>query len=807
MNLFVCLLAAGICLCFLSLVNAESRLSRSAIERAVLAAKAEVDSAYEFSRRESIDRVRRNAGSPSDVLRLLKQPAGLTRSAVRAADYMDNAVKLIKRSLETRSKRFINGTTTLSIEALQSIANLTGCSIQQRPPTCTSTSNSDKFRTASSVCNNIQNTLWGSSNTPFARWLPAEYQDGISLPKGWDPLMPINNRILPLVREVSNRILRFTNPAVDSDTLYTHLVTLFGQWTDHDLTFTPSSPLITSYGSSVACDQSCDRREPCFPIKIPSVDPRFGVNSQQCIPLIRSAATCGQSVPNVTPRQQINALTAFIDVGQVYGSDDVKAGFLRNLTTDEGLLRVNTQFSDNGRELMPFANSSVNICANRARITGGNPQEVPCFAAGDGRSNENIGLTSVHTLLMREHNRLARALAKLNPTWNGERIYQEARKIMGGYFQVLTFRDYLPHIVGPDFVAKHLSNYPGYDRNVDPSIANVFATAAYRFAHLAVQPVMFRLDEQYQEHRLFPSPPLHTTFFASWRVVFEGGLDPLLRGLVGRPTKLNTQSKMMTDELRDKLFQFSAKLALDLASLNMQRGRDHGIPGYNKWRKFCGLSQPQSLSDLAIVMNSTILARNLMDLYGTPDNIDVWLGGVAEPFVPGGRVGPLLGCLISKQFERIRQGDRFWWENDGVFTEAQRSSLRQTSFARIICDNTGITEVPQNPFLYRPRGSGYTRCENIPAFDLTPWNDNSGPPGPPGPQGPSGPPELISATVRQRSKRQSERSPVLLLAEIDGPTRRRLLRLTLMRCLLSGITAFKGADGRAVTAHLCYILT
>lgn len=81
--------------------------------------------------------------------------------------------------------------------------------------------------------------------------------------------------------------------------------------------------------------------------------------------------------------------------------------------------------------------------------------------------------------------------------------------------------------------------------------------------------------------------------------------------------------------------------------------------GYNKWRQFCGLSQPQNLSDLAKVMNNLTLARSLLDLYGTPDNIDVWVGGSAEPFVPGGKVGPLFGCLIATQFQKIRQGDRY----------------------------------------------------------------------------------------------------------------------------------------------------
>uniref|UniRef100_A0A8C9XWR6 Myeloid-specific peroxidase n=1 Tax=Sander lucioperca TaxID=283035 RepID=A0A8C9XWR6_SANLU len=710
-------------MCFLLL---ESHLSRSDIERAVSAAMANVDSVYEYSRRESLDRVRRNTANPSDILRLMKQPVGPTRTAVRAADYMDNAVKLIKRSLERREKRSINATDLISDDDLKVIADLTGCSAQVRIPSCRTTPNLDKFRTGSSNCNNKENSRLGSSNTPFARWLPAEYQDTISLPKGWDSECSLSTSC-PQVREVSNRILSTANADVESDPLYTLLVTFFGQWTDHDLSLTPQSPAIRSFSNGINCDQGCERTEPCFPIQFPRDDPRVG---EQCIPFFRSAPACGSGntgyifgASNV--RQQINSLTAYIDAGQVYGEEDIKARFLRDLTSDKGLLRVNTQFTDNGKELLPFSSSTTNVCATRARITNNtNAQEVPCFVGGDERTNENIALTSLHTLFVREHNRLARALANLNPQWDGERLYQEARKIMGGYMQVITFRDYLLHIVGPDFIAKQLSTYPGYDKNVDPSISNVFATAAYRFAHLMIQPFMFRLDEQYQEHPKFPSPLLHKSFFAPWRVIFEGGLDPIIRGLVGHQAKLNTQNHMMTNELRDRLFKFFAKLAMDLASLNMQRSRDHGLPGYNKWRGFCGLSQPQNQSELANVLNNTNLAKKLMDLYGTPDNIDVWLGGVAEPFVPGGRVGPLLACLISTQFQRVRQGDRLWWENEGVFTEAQRRSLRETSLARIICDNTGITDVPEKPFQYRPRGSGYTQCESISAFDLSPWREN-----------------------------------------------------------------------------------
>ncbi|XP_054466864.1 eosinophil peroxidase-like [Anoplopoma fimbria] len=723
----LCLIAAGLYLCLENHVNAEPRLSRSFIENAVIEAKTMVDSAYEYSRRESVERVRRNAVSPSDILRLVKQPVGSTRNAVRAADYMDNAVKLIKRSLERREKRSINATDLISEENLQIIAALTGCSPQRHPLSCKTTPNLNTFRTASSVCNNRNNVRLGSSNTPFTRWLPAEYQDKISLPKGWDRKR-VNGHLLPLVRAVSNNILRTANSDVESDTEYTRVVTIFGQWTDHDLSFTPHSPTIRSFSKGIDCDKTCERTEPCFPIEVPRKDPRF--ESEECIPFFRSAAACGSGntghiFGGSTVRQQMNSLTAFLDVGQVYGVEDTKARFLRDLTSDKGLLRVNTQYTDNGRELLPFATMVTNMCATRARITNdSNAEEVPCFLAGDERSNEHIGLTALHILFLREHNRVARALADLNPHWDGERIYQEARKILGGYSQVLTFRDYLLHIVGPDFIASQLSTYPGYDEDVDPSISNVFATAAYRFAHLMVQPFMFRLNEQYQEDPDNPSPLLHKAFFTPWRIVFEGGLDPLIRGLVGRPAKLNTQDHMMSDELRDRLFKFTSELALDLAALNMQRGRDHGLPGYNKWRKFCGLSQPKNQKQLARVLKSNKLAKKLLNLYRTPDNIDVWLGGVAEPFVRGARVGPLFACLIATQFQRIRQGDRLWWENNGVFTEVQRDSLKDTSLARIICDNTGITKVPAQPFQYRSSTSSYTECSDIPAFDLSPWRES-----------------------------------------------------------------------------------
>ncbi|KAM8742787.1 eosinophil peroxidase [Acanthopagrus schlegelii] len=734
--IFSVLLVLGVCLVPVHSKPAGEYLGSPLLQTCFEEAKKLVDDAYKYSREESLRRVRREVVKPHDALRLLKQPRADTRSAVRSADYMAQTLRLLNERVHRVHKRSLNATDLLSEEDLRRLSQISGCAARVRLPQCRTTPNLNKYRTITSICNNLNNPRLGSANTPFARWLPAEYDDGVSEPKGFRN-QTFSNFFLPLVRQVSNNILSTRDEDVVNDREFTHMVTLFGQWNDHDLTFTPFSPSIRSFSNGVNCDESCENIEPCIPIPIPPGDPRLPTGPDSCIPAFRSAPVCGTGFSaynfggEANRREQINALTAYLDLSQVYGSEDKLAQFLRNLTSDGGLLRINTEFRDNGRELLPFNPMVMNMCATRRRVTNdSNAREVPCFIAGDVRVDENIGLTSLHTLFMREHNRLARQLKRLNPHWDSETLYQEARKIMGAYTQVFVFRDYLPHIVGDDAMRRLLGRYPGYNDKVDASISNVFATAAYRFAHLAIQPNLARLDANYREHPQFPSVSLFKAFFSPWRIIFEGGIDPLLRGLVGRPAKLNTQDHMMVDALRERLFQFVQHLALDLGSLNMQRGRDHGLPGYNAFRKFCGLSQPRNQAELGQVLNNSDLARRLLQLYGTPDNIDIWLGGVAEPFVRGGRVGPLFACLIAKQFQKIRQGDRLWYQKPGVFTSRQRVALSSATLSRIICDNTGITSVPSDAFSVVSNRNRLVRCSSIRRLNLSAWRETSSCTGP-----------------------------------------------------------------------------
>ncbi|XP_063053961.1 thyroid peroxidase [Engraulis encrasicolus] len=541
------------------------------------------------------------------------------------------------------------------------------------------------------------------------------------------------------VRCVSHGVLYTHNENISLDSSLSHLLVEWGQWIDHDLVLTPQTHSSAAFRTGADCSRTCTRDSPCFPIQIPLSDPRTG--TQRCMPFFRSAPSCVGSLPTRHRREQLNAITSFVDASMVYGSSDQSASELRNLSSRLGLLALNPSHSDQGLALMPFLprrQPHLDPCGPRPGQNASEAEEeegpaeqqgnmTSCFqaASGDTRANEHLGMIALHTLFLREHNRLAEQLHQLNPHWSPDTIYQEARKILGAAHQILTWDHYVPRVLGEEVASRLVPPYQGYDPQVNPSIANVFATAAFRFAHVTVQPVVTRLGPGYEPSPRHPTLPLHNSLFASWRVVQEGGIDPVLRGLLLSPAKLQVSDQMMVEELTERLFQAQGGLPFDLGALNLQRGRDHGLPGYGAWRRICGLSEPSSEAELASIMGNPTLAQKLLALYGTPQNIDVWVGAIAEPLLPGGRVGTLLACLLAKQFRDLRDGDRFWWQREGVFSPAQRTALRDVSLSRIICDNTHIRLVPPDPFVRTRRTEDLLPCSHphIPSLNLTAWRE------------------------------------------------------------------------------------
>ncbi|XP_032299775.1 thyroid peroxidase [Coturnix japonica] len=702
------------------------------ITEAIQKASNLVDYATQYALKRNIQG--KGIASPTSLLTFSKFPEQDSQDISQAAERMEMSIQVLKQKVCKKYKRSLHPTDHLSADLLTMIANISGCLPYMLPPKCPSNCLANKYRLITGACNNREHTRWGASNTALARWLPPAYEDGLSQPRGWDPSIRYNGVRLPLVnwffsqvREVTRKIIHASNEAVTEDNLYADIIMVWGQYIDHDISFTPQSISRTSFLTGKECQMTCERQNPCFPIKVTTNDTLSkGVD---CLPFYRSSPTCGTgdhsilfgNLSALIPRQQINGLTSFIDASTVYGSTSNVENKLRNLTSEEGLLRVNSKHRDNGQEYLPFTDRVPSPCAQDSNTS--EDERIECFMAGDSRSSEVTSLTAMHTLWLREHNRLARALKAINSHWQAETVYQEARRIVGALHQIITLRDYIPKIIGQDAFNQYIGLYKGYDPTVNPTVSNVFATAAFRFGHATIQPIVRRLNAQYLNDPELPNLHLHEVFFSPWRLIKEGGLDPLIRGLLAHPAKLQVQGQLMNEELTDKLFVLSNNGSLDLASLNLQRGRDHGLPGYNDWREFCGLPKLETQTDLNAIITNQKVTEKIMELYHNPSNIDVWLGGLVEDFLPGARTGPLFACLIGKQMKALRDGDRFWWENDNVFTEAQKNELKKHSLSRVICDNTGISDVPVDAFQLGKFPQDFKDCSTIDGMNLEAWQE------------------------------------------------------------------------------------
>lgn len=208
------------------------------------------------------------------------------------------------------------------------------------------------------------------------------------------------------------------------------------------------------------------------------------------------------------PREQVNQITSYLDLSQVYGSSPQLSLDLRDLTESSGRLRMSLI---DGKEYLP---------QNHRKLWPNDCQQDPsrsnfeCFLAGDLRSNEQLALTVLHTLFLREHNRIANELKKLNNHWSGNRIYQETRNILIAKTQHIVFDHWLRYVLGPEEY-KRFDDYAGYNASEDSTVSNVFATAAFRFGHTIIQPFLSRLNESYEPHsKLTPKLNLFEVFFS-----------------------------------------------------------------------------------------------------------------------------------------------------------------------------------------------------------------------------------------------------------------------------------------------------
>ncbi|KAL9898512.1 peroxidasin homolog cardinal [Glossina fuscipes fuscipes] len=572
-----------------------------------------------------------------------------------------------------------------------------------------------KYRQANGECNNKKHPrYYGATLVPYRRMVNPDYGDGISSPRGSSR----NDSALPSARDVSLKIHR---ASYDTDSNFTIMLAVFGQFLDHDITATSLST--SQEGESINCCVVHDSKHPeCFPVVILPDDPYYSKFNVTCMNFVRSAPA---PTGHFGPRQQLNQATSFIDASMVYGNSELRQQKLRTMIN--GTLRM-FETSD-GRQLLPISTTFDDGC-NRAEMFR---EGKYCFESGDDRANENLLLTSMHLLWARQHNYLARGLQDENPTWDDETVFQESRRILAAQIAHITYNEFLPVLLGRELAAEkgllptqdNLDASDTYDRSINPTLANDFAAAAFRFAHTLL-PGLFNMTrnnstpEAIELHKMLFNP------FSLWQL---NGIDNALMGACN--TSVQRVDRFFSIEVTEKLFEgfpdeHKPICGLDLVSLNIQRGRDHGLPAYPIYRKHCKLPPTDTWEQLAKAVDAESL-ESMKQIYSSPQEIDVYTGALSEPPVAGAIFGPLLVCLISDQFIRLKMGDSHWYERKmgpQKFTKDQLHEIYGTKLSQIICRNgDDIKHIRKYVMEHRKdEPTDLIPCSDIPAFNFTPWN-------------------------------------------------------------------------------------
>ncbi|CAF4829679.1 unnamed protein product [Pieris macdunnoughi] len=560
--------------------------------------------------------------------------------------------------------------------------------------TCRTNKMSSRYRTFDGSCNNPVRSSWGQALTGYKRLLHPRYADGIE-----EPRRAMSHKELPSARLVSTDLANNSDVPNDRKTI---ALAVWSQFIYHDLVHTPVRKTIHTDQPIRCCDNSGLHLTPrylhpsCMPITVPDWDPDMTV----CMEYTRSVTTYRGDC-TFGAAEQMNQATHFLDGSHIYGANSRDAASLREKSG--GLLK--TSIVDD-EELLPLVGNPSEKCLVNS--------DGACFNTGDIRANLHPWLTAIHALFVREHNRIARSLAVLNPGWNSDKLYHEVRRIVVAELQHITYKYWLPALTGKSIDQLYDSYDVGYNSDTDPTITNAFATAAFHFVNSLLDQDIILIDGNVTSLRL------KQTYFKPELIAKKGGLESVLLGMASQ--KAQDLDFNYDDDLRNHWLG-----SLDVLAVDIQRGRDHGIPGYSQYRTLCGLSVATSFSHLTDVIPQEMVDK-LSQIYEQVGDIDLVVGLMAEAPLPGSLIGPTATCFLREQLWRTRSGDRYFYTHTheaGSFSKRQIAEIRRASLSRLMCDNLEIAGVQKDAFQPPSDRNPIVSCDEIKRMNLEAWQDPS----------------------------------------------------------------------------------
>jgi len=534
-------------------------------------------------------------------------------------------------------------------------------------------------------CNNLGRPALGKARTAFLRG-----PEGVGFEDGLTAM-----RAGPNARTISQIVGDDTGTPRGNARNLTGQGVYWGQWTAHDLAFT--RPMVPVAGEDGEITISVAVESPD--------DPFYGTGNASVVidrtHLVPDHAGVGQVV---------NEISHFFDLGQVYSSDEAVIHRLR--AHHGGKMRTASYVVEDetvrpGKVLVlknQLPNSHMVGIDTVEGLAGNNPVESH-LVGGDFRVIENAVLAHYHLLFVREHNRYAGIVAHAHPTWTDEQIFQRARDFTIATYQHIMFDEYLRALVGDVFYAQ-VSQYEGYDADVNPSVSLLFATAAFRFGHSMI-PERVPVYDYAAKDKHIGSLPLAG--------LFHNELNPLTVNLItDGPHNLAYSlarfgARAIDGKLADAMRSFPGNF--DVYAANLMRGRMNGLPAYDRIvqtygpmgesiyaRPGCAGSDADdddaddALACFREVCADVATAERLRAAYGKVKRIDAFVGLLIEKPVAGSAFGLTETAVIVDQFRRSRDGDRFWYENleNGRFTAAEVAAIRERSLADVIADNYDV---------------------------------------------------------------------------------------------------------------------
>ncbi|EGT51247.1 hypothetical protein CAEBREN_24129 [Caenorhabditis brenneri] len=561
----------------------------------------------------------------------------------------------------------------------------------------------EEFQRYDGWYNNLANSEWGSAGSRLHRDARSHYSDGV---------YSVNNS-LPSARELSDTMFKGES-GIPNTRGCTTLLAFFSQVVAYEI----------MQSNGVSCPLET------LKIQVPLCDSVFDKECQGKTEIPFTRAKYDKATGNGlnSPREQINERTSWIDGSFIYGTTQPWVSSLRSFK--QGRLAEGVPgYPPLNNPHIPLNNPAppqVHRLMSPDRL----------FMLGDSRVNENPGLLSFGLILFRWHNYNANQIHRKHPEWTDEQIFQAARRLVIASMQKIIAYDFVPALLGEDV---RLSNYTKYMPHVPPGISHAFGAAAFRFPHSIVPPAMLlRKRGNKCEFRTevggYPALRLCQNWWNAQDIVKEYSVDEIILGMASQIAERD--DNIVVEDLRDYIFGPMHFSRLDVVASSIMRGRDNGIPPYNELRRTFGLP-PKTWETINedFYKKHTDKVQRLKSLYG--GNIlylDAYIGGMLE----GGENGPgeLFKEIIKDQFTRIRDGDRFWFENklNGIFTDEEIQMIHGITLRDIIKATTDIDEtmLQKDVFFFKEgdpcpqpfqvNTTGLEPC--VPFMQSTYWTDN-----------------------------------------------------------------------------------